>query len=158
MPDDSDLRRNLVELLHGGQAHLTLDEALRDFPLEQAGVRPSGSPHSAWELLVHLRIAQDDILRFSRSADYHSPPWPKGYWPSSPAPKDQVEWNACAAAIRDDLTAFEAMVNDPAQDLFRPFPWGDGQTLLREALLVADHNAYHLGQLVLVRRLLGGWQ
>lgn len=157
MADESALRRHLLDLLRGGQAHTTLDEAVKDFQLERAGIRPEGSPHSAWELLVHIRIAQHDILRFSQSADYQSPPWPKGYWPSSPAPKDQAEWDACVAAIRDDLAAFEALLNDPARDLLRPFPWGDGQTLLREALLIADHNAYHVGQLVLVRRLLGSW-
>lgn len=157
MADDSALRKQLVELLRGGQAHITFDEAVADFPIEAAGERPAGSPHSAWELLVHLRIAQHDILEFSRSADYRSPPWPKGYWPSSPAPKDQAEWDACVRTVRDDLSAFEAMLHDPEQDLFRPFPWGEGQTLLREALLIADHNAYHVGELVLVRRLLGAW-
>lgn len=156
MPDEA-LRRHLLELLHGGHAHVNLDDAIADFPIEHAGVRPEGSPHSAWELLVHLRIAQHDILRFSQSADYVSPPWPKGYWPSSPAPASEAEWRECVRAIHHDLAEFEAMLNDPAQDLFRPFPWGDGQTLLREALLIADHNAYHLGQLVLVRRLIGAW-
>ena len=158
MADDSALRRHLLELLRGGQAHLTLDEAVRDFPLEQAGIRPSGSPHSAWELLAHIRIAQHDIVRFSQSAVHQSPPWPKGYWPSSPEPADEAEWTKCLADVRADLAAFEALIEDPAQDLFRPFPWGDGQTLLREALLIADHNAYHLGQFVLVRRLLGAWE
>lgn len=158
MPDDSALRQHLLELLHGGHAHTTFDDAVADFPVAQTAVRPEGSPHSAWELLVHIRIAQNDILRFSRSADYQSPPWPKGYWPSSPAPADAAEWNACVQAVRDDLAAFEALIQDPAQDLFRPFPWGEGQTLLREALLVADHTSYHLGQLVLVRRLLGAWE
>ena len=157
MADDSALRRHLLELLHGGQAHTTLEDALRNFPLDQAGVRPSGSPHSVWELLVHLRIAQHDILRFSQSADYQSPPWPKGYWPGSPAPTGEAEWKDCVRAIRDDLDAFEAMIADGTQDLFLPFPWGDGQTLLREALLIADHNAYHIGQIVLVRRWLGAW-
>ena len=158
MPDDSALRHHLVELLDGGQAHLTLDDALRGFPVEQAGERPAGSPHSAWELLVHIRIAQNDILRFSQSAEHRSPPWPKGYWPASPAARDETEWKSCADAVRADLAEFKTLIEDPAQDLFRPFPWGEGQTLLREALLIADHNAYHLGQLVLVRRLLGNWE
>ncbi len=158
MPDDSALRKHLLDLLAGGQAHVTLDEAVADFPIEQAGIRPEGSPHSAWELLVHLRIAQNDILRFSQSADYKSPAWPKGYWPASTVPKNEKEWKDCVQAIRHDLAAFETMIRDPHQDLFRQFPWGEGQTLLREALLVADHNAYHIGQLVLVRRLLGAWE
>jgi uncharacterized damage-inducible protein DinB len=158
MPDDSALRKHLLELLNGGQAHVTLDEATSDFPLEQAGERPAGSPHSAWELLAHLRIAQRDILRFSQSANYQSPPWPKGYWPSSPAPEGQAEWKGCLDEIRDDLAEFVEMIRDPEQDLLRPFPWGEGQTLLREALLIADHNAYHIGQIVLVRRLLAAWE
>jgi hypothetical protein len=134
-----------------------LDDAVNGFPLEHIGLRPAGSPHSAWELLEHIRIAQEDILRFSQSADYQSPPWPKGYWPASPAPKNEAEWHDCIGAIRKDQEAFEAILQDPATDLFRKLPWGEGQTLLREALLIADHNSYHLGQLVLIRRLLGGW-
>ena len=152
------LRDHLLELLRGGHAHVSFDDAIKDFPVELAGVRPEGSPHSAWELLEHMRIALDDIVRFSQSADYESPPWPKGYWPSSPAPKDAEEWQKCVRMIRESMAVFEGLLNDPERDLFRKFPWGEGQTLLREALLIADHNAYHLGQLVLVRRLLGSWE
>jgi hypothetical protein len=158
VPDESALRQHLLELLHGGQAHVSFDDAIREFPVDQAGLRPPGSPHSAWELLVHLRIAQHDILRFSQTADYQSPPWPKGYWPAAIGPASDTEWDDCVRAIRDDLAAFEGLLNDPDRDLFRAFPWGEGQTLLREALLIADHNAYHLGQLVLVRKLLGAWE
>ena len=158
MADDSVLRKQLIELLRGGQAHATLDEAIDGIPFEQAGTRPEGSPHSPWELLVHLRIAQEDILKFSQSADHKSPPWPRGYWPSQTGPANQAEWDGCVRALHEDLAAFEAMIEDPEQDLFRPFPWGEGQTLLREALLIADHNAYHGGQLVLVRRLLRAWE
>ncbi len=157
MPDPPELREHLVELLRGGQAHVSFDDAVNGFPLELIGIRPDGSPHSAWELLEHMRIALDDIVRFSQSGDHKSPPWPKGYWPSFPEPKDQQEWHNSVRAIRESMTAFEALLRDPGQDLFRKFPWGEGQTLLREALLIADHNAYHLGQLVFVRRLLGGW-
>jgi hypothetical protein len=102
-----------------------------------------------------MRIAQEDILRFSQSADHVSPPWPKGYWPSSPAPRDAAHWEQTIAAIRRDLAEFETLLAAPDQDLFRKLPWGEGQTLLREALLIADHNAYHVGQFMLVRRLLG---
>lgn len=158
MASDSALREQLVQLLRGGHAHTTFDEAIRDFPLDRVGVRPTGAPHSAWELLEHLRIAQKDILEFSRSAEYVSPQWPEGYWPSSPAPERESQWNESVLALRYDLARFEALIQDPAQDLNRKFPWGDGQTLLREALLIADHNSYHLGQLVLVRRLLGAWE
>jgi hypothetical protein len=158
MPAPPALRDHLLELLRGGHAHASLDTAIDAFPPELAGIRPDGAPHSAWELLEHMRIALDDIVRFSQSAHYESPPWPKGYWPSSPAPKDEEEWHNCVRRIRESMAAFESLLNDPEADLFRKFPWGEGQTLLREALLIADHNAYHLGQLVLVRRLLGSWQ
>ena len=157
MPDDSALRAHLLELLHGGHAHTTFDDAVKDLPIDLAGVRPDASPHSAWELVEHIRIAQEDILRFSQSADHVSPPWPKGYWPKSPAPKDAGQWAASVEAVRRDLAEFEGMVRDPGRDLFQKFPWGEGQTLLREAMLIVDHNAYHVGQLVLVRRLLGAW-
>jgi uncharacterized damage-inducible protein DinB len=157
MVNENALRQHLLELLHGGNAHTTFDDAMADFPFEYAGMRPGGSPHSAWELLEHLRIAQNDILQFCQSAEYHSPPWPKGYWPAAPAPASEAEWHASAKAIRDDLTEFERILEDPARDLFARIPWGEGQTLLREALLIADHNSYHIGQLVLVRRLLGSW-
>jgi uncharacterized damage-inducible protein DinB len=157
MESDSALREQLVQLLRGGHAHATFEDIIRDFPLDQIGVRPPGAPHSAWELLEHLRIAQYDILQFSRSADHVSPHWPDGYWPTSPAPERQSQWNESVAAFQQDLAALEALLRDPAQDLNRKFAWGDGQTLLREILLVADHNAYHLGQFVLVRRLLGAW-
>jgi hypothetical protein len=158
VPDDSALRNHLLELLHGGNAHTTFDDAVDGFPVDLAGVRPEGAPHSAWELIEHIRIAQEDILRFSQSEVHTSPPWPKGYWPSSPEPAREGQWQETVDAIRRDLAEFESMVKDPAQDLFRKLPWGEGQTLLREALLIADHNAYHVGQLVLVRRLLGAWE
>jgi hypothetical protein len=155
--NDSALRQHLLDVLHGGNAHATFDDAVNDFPAELAGVRPEGSPHSAWELIEHIRIALEDILRFSRSADHKSPPWPRGYWPNAPEP-GPGQWDDTVAAIRKDLGEFESMVRDPEQDLFRKLPWGEGQTLLREALLIADHNAYHVGQLVIVRRLLGAWE
>jgi hypothetical protein len=156
MNDDSAVRDQLLQLLRGGNAHAKFDDVVKDFPLDRIGVRPEGLPYSAWELLEHLRIAQFDILEFSRSADYKSPAWPAGYWPKSPAPEKQAKWKESCDAVRRDLAAFEALITDPAQKLHEPFPWG-GQTLFREALLIADHNAYHVGQLVLVRRLLGAW-
>jgi hypothetical protein len=158
MPDQTALREHLLELLRGTQAHISFDDAVSGFPVDLAGIRPENAPHSAWELLEHMRIALEDIVRFSQSADYESPPWPKGYWPSSPTPRDEGEWQQCVKLIRENMAAFERMLSEPQSDLFRKFPWGEGQTLLREALLIADHNAYHLGQLVLVRRLLGGWE
>jgi hypothetical protein len=151
---DADLRRHVIALLEEGNAHITFADAVKDFPVERAGIRPEGSPHSAWELLEHLRIAQRDILLFSRGTDYVELKWPDDYWPSSPAPKSRREWEAAVDSVRKDLAEFIEMLKDEQRDVFEPFPWGDGQTLLREALLIADHNSYHLGQLMLIRRML----
>jgi len=156
MSDDS-LLKHLIELLDGGHAHASFDAAIKGIPAEKRGVRPRGCPHSPWELLEHLRIAQNDILRFSRDPDYVSPAWPEGYWPAAPAPKNEAQWRKSVKSFRDDLAAFQELLGERRGKLDEPFPWGQGQTLLREALLIADHNAYHLGQLVLVRRLLGNW-
>jgi len=150
------LRQHLVALLRGGHAHLSFDQAVRAFPPDRAGGRPPGLPHSPWELLEHIRLAQEDILRFSQSADYVSPPFPEGYWPKTPAPERPSQWSASIRRYRKDLAEFEAMILDPAQNLRRKFPWGSGQTLLQEALTIADHTSYHLGQLLLVRRLVEG--
>jgi len=133
---------------------MTFNDAVKNFPLLRIGIRPAGAPHSAWELVEHMRIAQRDILLFSKSARHVSPKWPEGFWPSAPAPKRKTQWRESVKAFRGDLAAFEKLILDPKRDLYRPFPWGDGQTLLREALLLADHNAWHLGQLVLLRKLL----
>jgi hypothetical protein len=158
MADESRaLRKQLIELMRGGHAHITFDDAVRRFPVDRAGERLPGAPHSAWELVEHMRIAQNDILRFSQSAEHVSPKFPEGYWPASAAPQNQARWTQSIAAFRKDLAKFEALVRDPKQDLHRRFAWGDGQTLLREALVLADHNSYHIGQLVLLRRLLGAW-
>jgi hypothetical protein len=152
---DQSLRDHVLQLLRGGNAHLTFDDAIQNFPAALRGKRPGRSPHSAWELLEHLRIAQSDILEFSRDAKHQSPAWPEGYWPKSPTPPSAAAWSKSVRAFRADLEAICALVADPSRDLGARIPHGDGQTLLREALLVADHNAYHLGQLVLVRKLLG---
>jgi hypothetical protein len=151
------LREHLLYLLRGGGAHLDFEKAVAGLPPELRGVRPAGLPHSPWRLLEHLRIAQWDILEFCRNPKHVSPSFPEGYWPEGDAPPDPGAWDRSANAFRADLRAMEALVGDPASDLFTPLPHGQGQTLLREALLVADHNAYHLGQLVVVRRLLGAW-
>ena len=150
---DQALREHLVALLRSGHAHMTLDQAVRGFPLDRVGVRPRGMPHSAWELLEHIRLAQLDILRFSQSANYVSPPFPEGYWPTSPEPENATKWSASIRRYRKDLAEFEAMILDPEQRLHKKFPWGEGQTLLRETLTIADHTSYHMGQLVLVRKL-----
>ncbi len=161
MPDDR-LRAHLIALLLEGQAHITLADALKAFPITKAGIRPPGAAHSAWELLEHIRIAQADIVRFSgamglaggRPKGYVELAWPDDYWPSSPAPKNASEWKKSVDAIKEDLSKFVRLLKSPKRDLLEPFPWGDGQTLLREALLIADHNSYHAGQLMMLRRMI----
>jgi hypothetical protein len=157
MKEDRAIREHLLELLGGGHAHLDFDRAVADLPEGLRGARPPGLPHSPWRLVEHLRIAQWDILRFSVDPHHVSPAFPDGYWPEGDAPPDPGAWDRSVAAFRSDLRAVMDLVADPATDLLAPIPHGQGQTVLREALLVADHNAYHLGQLVTVRRLLGAW-
>jgi hypothetical protein len=154
---DAALRRQLVELLEGGHAHATFDAAVKNMPAALRGKRPKGAEHSPWEILEHLRIAQWDIVEFSRDAKHKSPDWPTGYWPSKPSPKDDKAWDKSVRAFRKDLKAMCALVADASNDLNNKIPHGEGQTILREVLLAADHNAYHLGEMVLVRRLLGAW-
>jgi len=145
-------------LLKGGGAHLHFDDALKNFPAALRGTRAAGLPHTAWQLLEHLRIAQWDILEFSRSAKHVSPEFPDGYWPKTEAPPDESAWQKSLADFRRDLREMIALVDSPRTDLYARIPHGDGQTILREALLVADHNAYHLGQIVDLRRALGAWR
>lgn len=158
MSSDTAVREHLIWLLEGGHAHTKFEDAVKGFPVDRAGERPAGAPYSAWELLEHMRIAQNDMLRFSLSADHVSPDWPAGYWPTSPAPKSESDWSKSLRSFRKDLAEFIAVIRDPGQDLYRKLPWGRDQTLFREALQIADHNSYHLGQLVLLRRLLGEWE
>jgi hypothetical protein len=126
-------------------------------PPKLRGAKPANFPHSPWMILEHLRIAQWDILEFSRNAKHKSPEWPTGYWPKTDAAPTTAAWNKSIAQFRADSKAMQALVANPKTDLFASIPWGDGQTILREALLLADHNAYHLAQLVDARRLLGAW-
>jgi hypothetical protein len=156
--DDKSLREHLVYVLRDGGAHASLEAAIKGLPVALRGKRPKGLPHSPWELLEHIRLGQWDILEFSRNAHHKSPPWPEGYWPKSPAPPNAGAWAKSVRAIRDDLEGMCKLVSDPKTDLVARIPHGDGQTVLREALLIADHNAYHVGQIVLVRRLLGAWK
>ena len=157
MDKDRALRDHLLELLRCGSAHLDFDKAIADLPANLRGVRPEGSPHSVWELVEHLRFTQWDILDFSRNPDYATPSWPEDYWPKTPAPPDEAAWEESVSAFHQDLKAMQDLVADPKTDLYAKIPWGEGQTILREALLVADHNAYHLGQIVTVRQMLGDW-
>ena len=149
------LREQVIKLLQGGQAHLTLDEVLKNFPPKLRGVKPDGAPHTAWQLLEHLRIAQWDILEFSRDSKHVSPSWPEGYWPKSDKPASDAEWKKSIAAINRDMKAMQKLVENPKTDLYAKIPHGTGQNILREALLIADHNAYHIGQMMLLRRMLG---
>lgn len=157
MPTHDVLRRHLLAALDGRGAHVDFDAALRDLPEALRGRRPEGLPYSPWELLEHLRFTQRDLLDFCRDSDYAEPDWPGDYWPDDPAPPSPEAWDASVAAFREDLEALQALITDPTTDLLAEIPHGDGQTYLREVLLVIDHNAYHLGQLVAVRRLLGAW-
>jgi hypothetical protein len=142
-------------LLKGGGAHISFDDAMGDWTLQLAGVKVANFPHTAWMLLEHLRLAQWDILDFSRNPKHVSPPWPEGYWPAAPTPPDEKAWTTSVAAFKNDLRSMERLVSDRRVDLYAPIPWGDRQTILREALLLADHNAYHLGQLVMLRKSIG---
>jgi len=160
MPDHSQLaalRKQLIENLTSGNAHADFAQSVKDFPAELRGKRPKGAPHSPWEVLEHMRLAQWDILEFSRNGKHESPKWPEGYWPGKPEPPDDKAWDRSVGQFCQDTDALAKLIQDESNDLFAKIPHGDGQTLLREALLAADHNAYHLGQLVLLRRTLGSW-
>jgi len=152
---DKSLRDHLLYLLKGGGAHIGFDDAMGDWTLQLAGVIVANFPHTAWMLLEHMRLAQWDILDFSRDSKHVSPPWPEGYWLASATPPDERAWTASMSAFKKDLRTMERLVSDRRVDLYAPIPWGDGQTILREALLLADHNAYHLGQLVMLRKSIG---
>jgi hypothetical protein len=154
---DRSLRRHLLDLLDGGGAHAKFDDVVSGIPAKLRGRKPTAMPHTAWMLLEHMRIAQWDILEFSRNPKHVSPKWPEGYWPAKDAPPSTAAWGASIKKCEKDLNAMQELVKNPKTDLFARIPWGDGQTILREALLIADHNAYHVGQLVDLRRLLGAW-
>jgi hypothetical protein len=152
------VRTQLKALLDGGQAHATFEDAVKDFPVKLRGVLVDKLPYSAWQIVEHMRIAQSDIVEFSDNADgsYKEKKWPEDYWPKSPEPPSEDAWEKSIATIEKDRKAFEALLKKG--DLVEPFAWGDGQTLLREALLIADHVAYHTGELIVIRRLLGAWK
>ena len=152
------LRVELDRLLSGKGAHASFDEAVADFPEHLRGVRLKDAPHSAWELLEHMRIAQWDMVEFSRDAAHVSPEWPLGYWPGNTAAPTSAEWEKSVSAFRSSLQDMRKMLGSEECDLFKPLAHGKGQTLLREAMQLADHNAYHVGELVFLRRLLGAWK
>src|SRR5205807_5657439 len=148
------LRAHLLSQLSEGNAHISFDDFVKDFSAKLCGTKIEGLPYTAWQVLEHMRIAQWDILEFCRDAKHVSPKWPKGYWPGQDDLGDEKLWKETAKKARDDLKQMEALIKDPATDLFAEIPHGDGQTVLREALLVADHNAYHLGVLLAISRML----
>lgn len=154
--NETRLRKQLVTAISGRESHIEFNAAVKDFPRQLRGTKPKGAPHSAWELLEHLRIAQHDILEFSRNPKHESPNWPEGYWPNSAAPPDDAAWEQSVKQFESDARELDKLVDDPNQDLLKPFAHGKGQNLLREALLVATHNSYHLGQLVFLKKMLTG--
>jgi hypothetical protein len=157
MANDTLLRKQVVKLLTSSEAHADFDAAVNTLPVELRGKRPKGADHSPWELLEHLRIAQWDILEYAINPRHVSPEFPEGYWPRSPAPASAKQWDESVRGFRKDLKRLCELVLAESTDLYAKIPHGEGQTILRQALLTADHNAYHVGQLVLVRRLLGAW-
>jgi len=157
MSQDEILRQQLAKIIDWNEAHADFHAAVDDFPAKLRGRVPEGFPYSAWQLLEHIRLALWDILEFSRDARHKSPKWPEGYWPKTAVPPSADAWDKSVKAVVEHVDAMRKLVTDPSRDLFAPLPHGTGQTLLREALLAADHNAYHLGQLVLVRKVLGVW-
>jgi hypothetical protein len=156
--EDSVLRNQLLELLRGGSAHADLDTCVDGLQPQFFGSKPNGAPHSAWELLEHLRFTLHDLLVFSTDSHYLAPKWPDDYWPTEEAPESSEQWQASVNAIKADLAEFEELIRNPATNLFAKIPWGEGQTFLREVLLAADHNSYHLGQLAMLRKQLGAWE
>jgi hypothetical protein len=160
MPDEktSTIISNLVNLLNKGNSHASLDDALKNIPFDLLNKIPEALPYSIWQLAEHIRISQSDILQFSKDSKYESPKWPQGYWPSSKSVSSEKDWKDCIEQIKNDRAAFIELLKNAGDDLYKPFPYGDGQTLLREALVLADHNSYHTGEIIVLRRLLNDWK
>jgi len=158
MATDAAVREHVSRLLAWEDAHVSFDKAIEGIPPKMRGARPANLPYSAWELVEHMCIAQEDILDFCRNPDYRERKWPDDYWPSSPAPSSDAAWDESIRRYRDDRRALQEIAADPKLDLMSRIPHGTGQTYFRELMLVADHTAYHVGQLVLVRKLLGIWK
>ena len=155
---DTIIRKQIAQFLEESHAHAGFDAAVKDFPPELRGRKPDGFPHTAWQLLEHLRLAQWDILEFSRDGRHKSPKWPEGYWPESEAPPSEKAWDDSVRRFKAERRAMQKLVLDKSRDLSAIVPHAQSQTLVREALLLMDHNAYHVGQIVVIRRLLGAWK
>lgn len=153
--EENAIRKQLVKQIQGGEAFTPVEELLKEISYEQLGILPEGLPYSFYQLFYHIRLAQYDILEFSRSPEYQSPDWPEGYWPTREAPASKQEWQELVSSYFRERKQLSEFIAEPANDLLKPFPHGSGQTLLREALLVIEHTAYHTGQLLVVLRLLG---
>lgn len=154
---DKAITDQLVALLTQANAHVTFDQSVKNIPFEKLGTLPANLPYSIRMLVEHIRIAQAGILDFSSNENYRELKWPEKYWPKEQAPKDETSWEKSLDEIRRDRNAFIGLLTKSYTDIFVPFPHGDGQTLFREALLIADHTSYHTGQIILVRRLLNDW-
>ena len=157
MEADKVVREQLLYLLRGGNAHLTFDQSVADFPLEHINTQPPNVPYTPWHLLEHIRIAQLDILEFVRDPDHVSPPWPDGYWPALVEEADEAQWGRTLSDFRADLRALQNLVEDPNTDLYADLPHAPGYTVLREILLVVDHNAYHIGEFAVLRQVMSTW-
>jgi len=157
MATDRNLREHLIWLLEGGAAHIKPEQALNNFPASYYGAKLGKLPHTPWQILENMRIVQWDVLQFCLKPEHVSPKFPQGYWPQSPKPKDPADWQLSVDKFHKDRLAMIDLAKNPEIDLLLPIPHGSGQAYIREILLVADHNSYHLGQLVLIRRILGVW-
>jgi hypothetical protein len=156
--NNKEVVKQLKDLLMAGNAHVSLNNALKDVPESIRGTVPDKLPYSIWQLAEHIRIAQWDILEFSRNSRHVSPKWPEEYWVKEAAPKNEAAWKDCIVGIKKDREAFVSLLEEVDADLYKPFAHGEGQNLLREALLIADHNSYHVGEIIAIRRLLGDWK
>ena len=157
-PELTILVKNLVDLVEKGNAHISLDKALENIPFSLLGERPGNLPYSIWQITEHIRIAQWDILEFSRNSKHVSPKWPEGYWPKAAAPKSEDAWEKCVQQIQADRTSFIELIKNAGDNLYKPFEYGNGQSLLKEALVLGDHNSYHTGEIIIIRRLLNVWE
>ena len=151
------IRKELIFQLRGGHAHAPLSKVVEDFPFDKQGITPHGMPYSGWQLLEHIRLALEDMVEFSASSKYKEKRFPEDYWPKSAEPPSKAAWSKSVKKIEAEIEKFVKLISNPKADLFEPFAWGDGQTLFKEACQIVDHNAYHLGELVAVRRILGVW-
>lgn len=157
MESEKTIRELLLEQLEGRNAHVDFNQAVQGLTYKQTGIQVEGLPHTIWDLIEHIRIGQDDILEFCKNPNYEEIDWPADYWPESSEPESKEKLKKSIQAVREGIEEMRGLIRDPENNLLAPFPHGDGQTLFREAMLIVDHNAYHIGQIVQIRRLLGSW-